>query len=261
MANSLKIASKGRGVPIVFIHGWGVNAGVWQPCVEYFTGESQVITIDLPGFGSNRDVQIKPYSIVHIAQAIQAQLPEPVVMVGWSLGGLVATQIAHAFPHKVKALITVASSPMFVEQNNWPGIKAHVLASFHRQLTQDSKKTIDNFLKIQAMGSPHIRQDIKKIHQLVMNYPIPTTETLNQSLTLLQTTDQRQIMKSIKQPFLRIYGAMDSLVPKAVIKQIDELAVNSDKMIFKGASHAPFISHFESFVQSITTWLAEHSQG
>ena len=110
------------------------------------------------------------------------------------------------------------------------------------------------------MGSPHIRQDIKKIHQLVMNYPLPSTETLNQSLTLLQTTDQRQILGNVHQPFLRIYGAMDSLVPKAVIKQIDELAVNSDKMIFEGASHAPFISHFEPFVESITTWLAAHCQ-
>lgn len=258
MANSLKIASQGRGMPIVFIHGWGVNSGVWQPCVDHFSARYQVITIDLPGFGSNADTQLQPYSIEHMAEIIQAKLAQPAVIIGWSLGGLVATAIAHAYRHKVKALITVASSPLFVEGNDWPGIKANVLQLFHRQLAEDSRKTIDNFLKIQAMGSPHIRRDIKKIHDLVMAYPLPSQLTLSQSLAFLQTTDQRQILSEINVPFLRIYGAMDSLVPKAVIGQIDQLVASSDKVIFKQASHAPFISHFEQFVQSITNWLADH---
>jgi pimeloyl-[acyl-carrier protein] methyl ester esterase len=259
MANSLKIASKGEGMPIVFIHGWGVNSGVWQFCVEYFSKKCQVITVDLPGFGSNSHIQLQPYTIKHIAETIQQQLHQPAVIIGWSLGGLVATEIAHCFKNKVTALVTIASSPLFIEANNWPGIKANVLQLFHRQLAKDTGKTIDNFLKIQAMGSPHIRNDIKKIQQLVMAYSVPTEMTLANSLSFLQTTDQRQKLACISQPFLRLYGANDSLVPKAVISQIDELAVNSDKIIFDGASHAPFISHLDLFNESLMHWLLDHS--
>jgi len=50
---------------------------------------------------------------------------------------------------------------------------------------------------------------------------------------------------------------MDSLVPKAVINQVDELMPVSDKILFEHASHAPFISHFDEFIQSITNWLTQ----
>ena len=259
MANSLKIASKGQGRPIVFIHGWGVNSGVWQLCVEYFSKKCQVITVDLPGFGVNSDTQLQPYTIENIAETIQQQLCQPAVIIGWSLGGLVATEIARCYKKKVSALVTIASSPLFTETNNWPGIKANVLQLFHRQLAKDTGKTIDNFLKIQAMGSQHIRDDIKKIQQLVMAYPLPSQMTLTNSLSFLQTTDQRQQIGVINQPFLRLYGANDSLVPKAVISQIDELAASSDKIIFDGASHAPFISHLDLFNESLMQWLSAHS--
>ena len=259
MANSLKIASEGQGTPLVFIHGWGLNSGVWQPCVEYLQQYYQVITVDLPGFGINVENTASPYTLGNIAQMIQEQIPTQSVIIGWSLGGLVATEIASLFPEKVSALVTVASSPCFVEQENWPGIQANVLKNFHQQLAEDTKKTIKNFLKIQAMGSPHIRQDIKKLSELVMKYPMPSKEILDKSLSFLETSDQRKQLAQIKQPFLRLYGKMDSLVPKAVISQIDELVPNSDKEIFEQASHAPFISHFEGFILSLTSWLTMQS--
>ena len=65
---------------------------------------------------------------------------------------------------------------------DWPGIKATVLDSFHQQLQVDIKKTITGFLKIQAMGSPHIRQDIKQISQLVFQHAMASRTTLEQSL-------------------------------------------------------------------------------
>ena len=261
MAESLKIASIGRKKPIVFIHGWGVNSGVWQPSVEFFSKSCQVITVDLPGFGLNAGASIQTYTIEHIAELIEQKITQPAVIIGWSLGGLIATEIAHSFKDKVRGLITIASSPMFVEGNQWPGIKPNVLAMFHQHLASDPRKTIDNFLKIQAMGSPHIRQDIKKIQQLVMAHPLPSKVTLENSLALLQTTDQRQKLATMggNQPFLRLYGTMDSLVPKAVISQIDRLAPTSDKIVVVGASHAPFISHAEEFNTSLMQWLCTHS--
>lgn len=257
MANSLKIASKGQGTPLVFIHGWGLNSGVWQPCVERLSNDYQVITVDLPGFGLNVENSAEPYTIENIAQLIQVEIPRDSIIIGWSLGGLVATEIARSFKEKVDGLVTVASSPCFIDANDWPGIKANVLQSFHQQLAEDTEKTISNFLKIQAMGSPHIRQDIKKIRELVMQYPMPLKSTLDKSLSFLETTDQRAQLKQIEQPFLRLYGKMDSLVPKAVVNQIDELAPRSEKVIFEQASHAPFISHFDEFILALTTWLSQ----
>lgn len=255
-------------IPLVLIHGWGLNSAVWQPFIDslsdQFMARFNIITLDLPGFGLNVDKVINPYSLANICQQIHETIPKPAIYLGWSLGGLVATEMALRHQQKVLGLITVASSPRFLENIEacdgineivWPGIKAKVLTAFHQQLQVDTQKTIDGFLKIQAMGSPHIRQDIKKISQLVFQHKMASKTTLDQSLTLLETSDYRQELTNIVQPFLRLYGEADSLVPKKVIEKVSLLATTSDQYIFKQASHAPFISHGDDFRKILSDWL------
>jgi pimeloyl-[acyl-carrier protein] methyl ester esterase len=253
---------------LVLIHGWGLNSAVWQPFIDSlpssFFDTFNIVTIDLPGFGNNINQKIHPYSIANICQYIVNTIKEPAVYLGWSLGGLIATEMAINHPEKVLGLVTIASSPHFLEEKNqkleenplvWPGIKAKVLESFYHQLQVDIQKTITNFLKIQAMGSPHIVQDINKISELVFQYDMASKTTLEQSLMLLESSDYRQQLKNITQPFLRLYGDADSLIPKAVIDKVEQLAPTSDSHRFKRASHAPFISHLDDFKLVLTRWL------
>ena len=261
MAETLKITSQGQGTPLVLIHGWGLNAGVWQPLAEKLAPFFKVITVDLPGYGLNRHHNVAPYSLTNISQKVVDAVDEPAVYLGWSLGGLIVTDIAQHYSEKVLALITVASSPCFLElltqdvEVSWPGIKPALLTTFHYQLAQDTKKTIDGFLKIQAMGSPHIRQDLKEIKALIFQYDMPTRQTLDDSLSLLETGDLRANLSSISLPFLRLYGRLDSLVPKAVPYLVSALAPKSDLHIFQRASHAPFISHSDDFFAVLIHWL------
>ncbi|OKY26671.1 pimeloyl-ACP methyl ester esterase BioH [Thalassotalea sp. PP2-459] len=255
MANKSDFASQKQDVPIVFIHGWGLNAGVWQPLAETLADKFRIITVDLPGYGENHQQLCSPYSLTNIAEKICQTINEPAVYVGWSLGGLVANQIALEYPSLVTGLVNVASTPCFLQQDNWRGIQPTVLTNFHRQLAQDTQKTIDSFLKIQAMGSPHIRQDIKRIRTLIMQYPMANKNTLMHSLTLLETTDQRNKLINIKCPYLRMYGKLDGLVPKEVIANIARLAPTSEQVIFEQSSHAPFISELSSFTDQLQTWL------
>ena len=263
----LKNAINAAPIPIVLLHGWGLNSGVWKNLVALFNenieSNYQLITIDLPGFGINNNLDISPYSLDNICDHIAQVVEQPAIYLGWSLGGLVATHMAINHPHKVLGLITVASSPYFVEQQdaNWSGIKEKVLDNFHQQLAEDTAKTITGFLKIQAMGSPHIRQDLKLITQLVMEQPLPSKLTLDNSLNLLSQCDLRQHLSSIKPPFFRMYGNNDSLVPKTVIEKINLLAEQSEHHIFEHASHAPFISHLDNFYHVLLTWLNANFSG
>ena len=275
----LNAINKNSKIPLVLIHGWGLNSAVWQPFIDNlsddFLEKFNVITIDLPGFGLNIDKRITPYSLQNICQSISKTMTEPAIYLGWSLGGLVATEMALSYPEKVLGLITVASSPRFLEkyentideridnknsQVQWPGINPQVLKNFHQQLQVDTKKTINGFLKIQAMGSPHIRQDIKKITALVFQHDMASETTLEQSLKLLEASDFRKKLQDISIPFLRLYGASDSLVPKAVIEHINKLAPQSDYHVFQQASHVPFISHGDDFKEILLNWLQTKSE-
>lgn len=247
---------------LVFIHGWGLNSAVWQSTIQQLQYDFDITTVDLPGFGLNVDYSLSHYSLENVVEKIQSSISKPVVYIGWSLGGLVATKLALSFPEKVLGCITVASSPCFLNKetdaSTWPGIQPNVLKMFHQQLAQDTKKTIDGFLKIQAMGSPHVRQDVKTIRDLVMKHPLPTKQTLDDSLKLLETVDLREQLPLLTVPFFRLYGKLDSLVPKSVIKQIAQIVPNSQQHIFDKASHAPFISHVDEFNNVVSAWVKEN---
>ena len=264
----LQSVAESDKTPLVLIHGWGLNSAVWQPFIDNmsdeFTKVFTIVTIDLPGFGLNVSKDLDTYSLANICQHITNTVTQPAIYLGWSLGGLVATELALSHPEKVLALITVASSPRFVEETveqgvtnlvQWPGIKTKVLEAFHQQLQVDTKKTISGFLKIQAMGSPHLRQNIKEITQLIFQHEMANKSTLEKSLKLLEISDYRAKIENINQPFFRLYGSADSLIPKAVIEKISKLAPNSEQHVFKQASHAPFISHADDFRKVLSKWL------
>ncbi len=251
----LKKSQTGQGLPLVFIHGWGVNSGVWQSVAETLAASFEVTTIDLPGFGDNAETVLSEYSLQAVVDKIVLSMDKPAIYIGWSLGGLIASRLALTYPEKVVGLVSIASSPCFIENENWPGIKPKVLSGFHQLLSVDTKKTIDNFLKIQAMGSPHIRQDIKKIRDFVMQYPVPTKQTLDQSLNLLESEDLRSSLGEIKVPFFRMYGKLDSLVPISIMDHLLSLHSESESYVFEKASHAPFISHEAEFIDTLTSWL------
>lgn len=257
MIEKLKFSSQGSGIPLVFIHGWGVNSAVWQQIIPNLAESYQVITIDLPGFGNNQHIELTDYSIANIAVLIIEAIDQPAVYVGWSLGGLIASEIALEHTNNIIALVTVASSPCFVEEDNWPAIKPLILKTFHQQLAENPEKTIKGFLKIQAMGSPNVRQDIKQLSTLVMQHAMPNQITLSQSLLLLETSDYRELLAKINVPFLRCYGRLDGLVPHDVIDKIGTLAPSSQSIMFYHSSHAPFISEPVAFIEQLKTWLTK----
>ena len=83
-----------------------------------------------------------------------------------------------------------------LDNDIWPGIKPKVLEGFHQQLHVDTIKTINGFLKIQAMGSPHIRHDIKQLSELVFQHELASEDTLDSSLKLLEISDYRKKLNS-----------------------------------------------------------------
>ncbi|QDP02783.1 pimeloyl-ACP methyl ester esterase BioH [Thalassotalea sp. PS06] len=262
MAELLKIHRQGEDTqrpPIVFIHGWGLNSAIFAPVSERLATDFQVIGVDLPGFGLNHQNSFSDYALEtvsdKVADVLQQTLTKPAIIIGWSLGGLVATQLSLHYPQLVAGLVSLCSTPKFSAEDNWPGIEPGLLTSFHAALADDAQKTINNFLKLQAMGSEHVRQDIKTIQSLINEYPHASIETLDHSLNLLERVDLRAKLTHIDIPVLRMYGRLDALVPKNVINQIDKLMPKSDVYTFERASHAPFISHADEFYTVLMDWI------
>ncbi|MBV7439276.1 pimeloyl-ACP methyl ester esterase BioH [Aeromonas sp. sif2416] len=252
---SISVERFGQGPDLVLLHGWGMNGAVWHGIAQQLADHYRVHLVDLPGFGNSPLIEGSDYSLPWLAEQVASVLPERCHLLGWSLGGLVASQLALTHPERVQSLITVASSPCFMARDEWPGIAPKVLAGFNQMLAGDFKQTIERFLAIQAMGSEHARDDIRQLRHWLAERPAPQLAALEAGLGLLADVDLRDELTTLSLPWLRIYGRLDSLVPKAAIPLLDERYPHSRSLVLDKASHAPFISHPAQFIVMVREFI------
>ncbi|PWC14739.1 pimeloyl-ACP methyl ester esterase BioH [Brenneria corticis] len=247
---SLYWQTEGAGkTELVLLHGWGLNAQVWDGIAPRLAAHFRLHRVDLPGYGRSRG--FGALSLEEMAATVLAQAPERAIWLGWSLGGLVASRIALSAPQRVSGLITVASSPCFGAKEAWPGIKPEVLHGFQQQLSEDFQRTVERFLALQTLGTESARQDARLLKRVVLEQPMPSVEALNGGLEILRRTDLRQPLASLALPFLRLYGALDGLVPRRVAGVLDSLWPNTSSVVIPKAAHAPFISHPDAVAERL----------
>lgn len=258
MMSTLWWQTEGEGkIDLVLLHGWGLNAEVWQNIIPALRSHFRLHRVDLPGYG--RSSGFTALSLEEMAEIVlaQPQVPERAIWLGWSLGGLVAGQIALTHPERVQALVSVTSSPCFTARENWPGIKPDVLSGFQHMLNADFQKTVERFLALQTLGTEHARHDARLLKSVVLELPFPDVEVLNGGLQILKTADLREPLASLALPHWRIYGQLDGLVPRKIVNVLDELWPQSISHILPKAAHAPFISHAEIFCQLLVSLSEE----
>jgi pimeloyl-ACP methyl ester carboxylesterase len=105
---------EGQGDPLLFIHGLGSSHRDWQQQVDYFVAKYRVMTLDLRGHGQS-DKPRGRYSIeqfaTDVARLIELPGHGPAHIVGLSLGGTVAFELAATRPELVRSLTVVNSGP------------------------------------------------------------------------------------------------------------------------------------------------------
>ncbi|MCL9780325.1 pimeloyl-ACP methyl ester esterase BioH [Vibrio sp. S4M6] len=247
--SSLHWQSMGEGKDIVLLHGWGMNGAVWQQTADQLSQSFRVHVVDLPGYGHSQ--ALTALDLDSISKLLLNQAPAKAIWLGWSLGGLIASHVAIHHASRVEKLITVASSPKFSAQKPWRGIAPKVLQDFTQQLLDNFSVTVERFMALQAMGSPTAKLDLKQLKKAVLSRPEPDEKVLLSGLGLLADVDQREQLKSLTVPMLRLYGRLDGLVPVKVAHDMDELLPSTQQHIFSQSSHAPFMTELEEFCECV----------
>jgi pimeloyl-[acyl-carrier protein] methyl ester esterase len=102
----------GRGPSLVLVHGLGSRSTHWLPMARRLAAHWRVTLVDLPGHGESE--MPDPFSLDRAEAALDRALARidggPVVLVGHSLGGLVATAEAIDHPERVKCLVLVETA-------------------------------------------------------------------------------------------------------------------------------------------------------
>jgi pimeloyl-[acyl-carrier protein] methyl ester esterase len=245
MTQEIHVVTIGSGSPLVLLHGWGWHSGIWNPIIHELAQYFQLYLIDLPGCGHSPI--INPYTAGEIAKKIFTVVPENAIWLGWSLGGMLAWWIAIHHPEKVSRLITIATSPKFISENNWPGVSPQTLTKFELALNQNYHQTLRDFLDLQLRGSPKNPSLITELHHQLLTSQQTPVAALSGGLNLLRTLDLRADSHKIICPSLHLFGSHDTLVPKEVANLIPELLPQSHCEVIPRAGHIPFLTHTKLF--------------
>jgi pimeloyl-[acyl-carrier protein] methyl ester esterase len=179
--------------------------------------------------------------------------------VGWSLGGLAVLRLAELYPQRVAAALLVATSPCFVQRADWSSaVEAKIFDQFASDLKQDQEKTIRRFLALQVKGLPDAMKVVRQLQASMQSRGQATTQALNSGLRILLETDLRQTLKLIERPLHWSLGGRDSLVPVALAQVLTDEYAQADVVMNMPASHAPFISHDDAFIQQLLALAEKH---
>lgn len=251
---SISVDVIGHGQPLVFLHGWGWNSEIWQPLIPQLVKNYQVFLIDLPGFGKS-PLLTNDYTFEALVPEILAKTPPNAAWVGWSLGGLFSLWIAIHFPERVSHLITIASSPRFVRDTNWPGVELATLEKFSNLLMVDYKKTLRDFLELQLRGSPQKEELFSLLEKKIFISNETSLKALLGGLILLRETDLREELKGLHCPSLHIFGQLDTIVPMRIANLLNPMLPNANFEIVNRTGHMPFLSHQEHFITLLNQFL------
>ncbi len=243
-------------IKIVFVHGWGMNSMVWQPLIEDLPDWMDVECIDLPGHGSANQQAFR--TLDDLVAELAKKVNQPVVWVGWSLGGLAVMQLALQYPEKVKAMMLVASSPCFVHKADWScAMDQSVFDGFADELEKDFSGTIRRFLTLQVRGSESGRKVLKSLREKVLAQPSANIAALRAGLGVLKTTDLSEQLKNIKPPVSWALGGRDTLIKPALSEKLKSITPAAEIVVYEQAAHAPFLSHQKEFSEQLISFSKE----
>jgi 3-oxoadipate enol-lactonase len=244
----------GQGTPLLFIHGLGSSTRDWAAQVAYFARAYQVITFDLRGHGQS-DKPPGPYSLplfaADTAGLLRALGGEAAHVVGVSLGGGVAFQLALDAPDLARTLTIVNSTPALV------GSPADI------QQEIDRRVGIVRQVGMRAMGealSPNLfpRPEHAALRQaFVERWAANDPEAYIAATLAMVGWSVRDQLGAISCPTLVIAADQD-YSPLAVKEEYVALMPDARLVVIRDAHHAVPVEKPEEFNTVLEAFLAEH---
>lgn len=241
--------------PLVLLHGWGMRPGVWQDFVAALAGAPPCLAPALPGHGDTPAPDSA--DLAAWSEALLPALPPRAVLVGWSLGAMLALDLAARHPERVAALALIGASPRFVAGPDWPhGLDAATVAAFLQGFASDAPATLRRFLALQVLGEPQRRTFTATLAAQLQDPTEPDRHAqLARGLELLARADLRAACSKVAQPVLLLHGEADALMPLGAARWLAEALPDACLHSFPGCGHAPFLSQPAACATALAEFL------
>lgn len=260
----ISVEIKGKGQPIILIHGMACSSAVWDELVDKHQSNYQFHLVTIKGFGNDAYVQkdhylssVKDEVITYIQQS---KLNKPVLM-GHSMGGFLGLWIAATQPdllHKVISVDGVPYFPVLQMPGITPEIAKQITAQFQETMNRQTPAQTEQNQRMMLASMIATESKIEKVYQMGAR---SNSNIIGQAFAEMYTTDLRPLMTQIKIPVL-VFGSWAAYKAYSTEEQVkanyqDQLKdIKSVQFaLAKDAYHFVFYDEPEWFDQQMLSFL------
>jgi non-heme chloroperoxidase len=256
----LNVREAGDGRPVVFLHGVMCSGWFFQRQLEHAAGGAwRAIAPDFRGHGDSEKV-LEGHTVPNYAHDVQALIGqmgvERPVLVGWSMGAMVAWDYLQAFGQSDVAGLVIVDQPpsdfAWGDGYEYAMFTAEALAHTVAEIQMDRTALATEFAEL-MLHAPTPEVVAGFVTELTK--PPPAVAT---SILVDQTfRDYRAFLPEITVPTLVTFGGDDKATNPAAGKWIADRIPGARLEVFEASSHCPFFEEPEAFNKALEGFLAE----
>jgi pimeloyl-[acyl-carrier protein] methyl ester esterase len=257
------VAEAGQGRPLIFLHGWSSHGGYFAPQVEAFRESHHVLVPDLPGH--RRSIApLTELSIPHLAdrlhEAITARGLQHVILVGWSMGAMVAFDyIARHGSAALDGLVIEDMTAKIVNDFEWRlGIRNGFDAAQNAAVLQAMQADWAGY----ATGSlPRLfartQRPDQKLYDWIGGEIVNNDGRAMAALwASLAEQDHRTLLPRLRLPVLLLHGSDSQLYDPAVAEWMEAQIPGARRICLERTGHTPHLENPAAYNAALKTFLA-----
>jgi pimeloyl-ACP methyl ester carboxylesterase len=236
------------GPPLVLIHGFGLNRGIWRDMATHYLADYQVILPDVRGHGES-DAPEGAYPMALLTDDLVGLLDhleiEQAVVCGHSMGGYIALAFAAQHPERLAGLGLITSRAEADSAEKKEG-RVRLAETVQEQGSSALAETL----------APRLSHDpavVKRAYDLIA--ATPPAGISGAALGMAERPDRTALLDQLDVPTLVVAGEEDQIVPLAYARHLAESLTKGRLIEIPGAGHMPMLEQPQLLADALVDFL------
>ena len=266
--------SQSTKTPLVLIHGFGASIEHWRGLIPQVAVDRPVYSIDLLGFGGSEKAHLNfgvPLWVGQLSYFLETVVAEPTLIMGNSIGSLVAAVAAYQHPENVQAIALLSVPDVAQRQEMIPAPLRPVVGRIEQATMRPWLiRRLFNFLRQRGVLKNWLKLAYPSLNDLeeelidIIEAPTADFGAVDAFIALSRRVSRpefcppmKQVLPKIRCPVLMLWGEKDRFVPVAIAPTLAKTNPDITLKILPNLGHCPHDEAPDLVYQLFTQWLGE----
>ncbi|WP_199617569.1 alpha/beta fold hydrolase [Paenibacillus alkalitolerans] len=263
----LEVYDEGSGAALLFLHGFPLHKGMWEPQFTEFKSTRRVVAPDLRGFGGSRNSSAvgpgrmpEPVTMAQFADDAAELLDklgiDKAVVIGFSMGGYIAFELMKRHRERVAGLVLADTRAGADTEEGRAGRRKMAAAAMERGPVVAVEAMLTKLL---SPKTPDERPELAAAVERMM-LDASGAGIAAAALGMAGRSDMTELLPDIQVPALVIVGEDDAITPPETARSMAEAIPDAAYAVIAGGGHLANMERPAEFNRVLSDWLREISK-